>query len=518
MKDPLLGRTIAQRYRLISCLGAGPVASVYLARHVLIGRLNAIKIVHPELTQDPTYQHRFLREARAVNRINHPNIVEITDYGEAEGLVYLVMEYVPGESLAKVLERGPLGWRRAASIGMQLASALGRAHQMGVVHRDLRPGNVLVVPRRDGGDLAKLTDFGGARVDATISRTGEAIAFEALPYAAPEHRELGIVDEHTDLYALGAVLYEAALGTPPYARGTVPGAAPPERLATRAEGVPTFFDEVVMTLLAPRSADRPRDGFEAVDLLHRALEQEHPDSGRGELSPDGASSPRPSVSPKPSAPPLSPAAGIRIASAPFDRIGRLCAEAHGRLEAEIAARGPLPAHAQPALDEARRLSAMVSAVGDLVASDSQAIEAVEARGRDTRAELGRRLDEAAREHSRALGWAGTIAERTYVVEARRTSGEHSLPAVEAMIWEQAALEQEEDRVRESAALLVEQMRACQAEIERHNERIEHELLVVNGCLEGRIAALRALAVEAWAALGAAAERAGIPPETWSAAG
>src|SRR6185369_1291934 len=120
---------------------AGSVASVYLARHVLIGRLNAIKIVHPELVRDDAYRDRFLREARAVNRINHPNIVEISDYGEADGLVYLVMEYVPGESLAKGLERGPLGWRRAAYVGLQIAAALGRAHQLGVVHRDLRPVN-----------------------------------------------------------------------------------------------------------------------------------------------------------------------------------------------------------------------------------------------------------------------------------------------------------------------------------------------------------------------------------------
>src|SRR5437870_4703281 len=139
MDDPLLGRTIAQRYRLISQLGAGRVSSVYLARHVLIERLSAIKLVGAALGSDPAYRERFLREARAVNRINHPNIVEISDYGEADGLVYLVMEYVPGEALSRVLERGPIGFRRAANLGLQIASALGRAHQMSVIHRDLKP-------------------------------------------------------------------------------------------------------------------------------------------------------------------------------------------------------------------------------------------------------------------------------------------------------------------------------------------------------------------------------------------
>src|SRR5512144_1366998 len=133
VKDPLLGRAIAQRSRLIARLVSGSVASVSLARHVLIDRLGAIKIVHPDLAKDPLWRERFLREARAVNRINHPNIVEITDLGEADDLLYLVMEYVPGESLKQTLERGPIGWRRAAAVGYAVASALGRAHQMGVV-------------------------------------------------------------------------------------------------------------------------------------------------------------------------------------------------------------------------------------------------------------------------------------------------------------------------------------------------------------------------------------------------
>ena len=115
-KDPLLGRTIAERYRLISHLGSGGMGSVYLARHALIERLSAIKILNSELGRDDVAKRRFLREARAVNRINHPNIVEITDFGEGEGLVWLVMEYVPGESLARMLGRGPIGWRRATSI------------------------------------------------------------------------------------------------------------------------------------------------------------------------------------------------------------------------------------------------------------------------------------------------------------------------------------------------------------------------------------------------------------------
>jgi serine/threonine-protein kinase len=516
-KDPLLGRTIAQRYRLISRLGAGAVAAVYLARHVLIDRLSAIKIVHPELVRDPVYRERILREARAVNRINHPNIVEISDYGEADGFVFLVMEYVPGESLEQALGRGPLGWRRAAAIGLQVASALGRAHQMGVVHRDLKPANILVVARRDGGDMVKLTDFGVAKLadDAPMTlRIGAPSGGWA--YAAPEQQGRESIDARTDLYALGVVLYEAAAGALP---SSEPG-APMEPLSVRAPDTPAFFEEVISTLLAPRPEDRPRDGFEAADLLRRALEREV--ALAVTIPPLSSEPPTPSRR-QLSIPEISiPPSGSRrahLVGAPFDRLGSICAAALSTLEERFdgGEGAPLDPRAEAALDEARKLCTTVQAVGDLVASDSRALEAVQARGRAARAELGKRLDEVAREHSRALGWAGTIAERSYLVEAQRLSGEHPVPAVEAMVWEQAALEQEEDRVRERAAQLAAKMRACQAEIERQNERLEHELLVVNACLEGRIAALRSLAVEAWMALEGAAAHAGVPEEALRAA-
>jgi len=190
----------------------------------------------------------------------------------------------------------------------------------------------------------------------------------------------------------------------------------------------------------------------------------------------------------------------------------MCATALAFLEESIdAAERPLDAAADAALREARKLCTTVSAVSELCASDTRTLEAVQARGRGARAELGRRLDEAARERSRALGWAGTIAERTYQVQAQRLSGEHPVPAIEAMVWEQAALEQEEDRARENAERFAAEMHACQAAIERHTERLEHEIHVVNACLEGRMGALRALSIEAWAAIEDAAARAGIPP-------
>ncbi len=122
--DPLVGRTLAARYRLVRRLGSGGMAVVYLARHVMIERLSAIKLLRQDLGMSPSHRERFLREARAVNRINHPNIVEINDCGEDGGLVYLVMEYVEGQSLHEALARGRLAWARGARVALQIASAL----------------------------------------------------------------------------------------------------------------------------------------------------------------------------------------------------------------------------------------------------------------------------------------------------------------------------------------------------------------------------------------------------------
>src|SRR5271154_1569557 len=145
--DPLIGRTLASRYRLVKRLGSGGMALVYLARHVMIERLSAIKVLRQDLGMNPANRERFLREARAVNRINHPGIVEITDFGESEGLVFLVMEHVEGESLLAALRKEVFPWQRAATVAMQVASALARAHELGVIHRDLKPENVLLVPQ-----------------------------------------------------------------------------------------------------------------------------------------------------------------------------------------------------------------------------------------------------------------------------------------------------------------------------------------------------------------------------------
>jgi serine/threonine protein kinase len=220
--DPLLGRTISSRYRLTKKLGTGGMAVVYLARHVMIDRLNAIKILRRDLSLDPNQRERFLREARAVNRINHPNIVEITDFGEFEGTAYLVMEYAPAESLLQALKRGPFAWDRVVRIAEQISSALARAHEAGVIHRDIKPANIFLA-RRDAGEIVvKVLDFGIARMKEVAAPENRALTTTGLLlgsplYMSPEQvLRPKDVDPRTDLWSLGVVLYEALTGKTPY--------------------------------------------------------------------------------------------------------------------------------------------------------------------------------------------------------------------------------------------------------------------------------------------------------------
>jgi serine/threonine-protein kinase len=216
-RDPLVGATIGGRYRLISRLGAGGMSSVHLARHVLIDRLVAVKCLRRELAADPVQRDRFIREARAVNRVNHENIVEITDFGETEdGLCYLVMEYVPGEPLYKAMARGPFPSARALHVVEQIASALGRAHEMGVIHRDLKPENLLLVPREGRPDFIKVLDFGIAKILDAPSLTGSQQIFGTPGYIAPEYIQGTCIDGRADLYSLGVILYELVTGALPF--------------------------------------------------------------------------------------------------------------------------------------------------------------------------------------------------------------------------------------------------------------------------------------------------------------
>ncbi len=278
-RDPLIGRTIGGRYRLIQRLGTGGMSSVYLARHVLIDRLMAIKTLRRDLASDPVQRDRFIREARAVNRINHANIVEITDFGESEdGLVYLVMEYIAGESLLKAMAHGPFEPLRALDIAEQAGSALARAHQMGVIHRDLKPENMILVELRDRKDFLKILDFGIAKITDAPSLTGSQQIFGTPGYIAPEYIQSTAIDGRADLYSLGVILYELVTGALPFDY-EYPGdllvkhvTEAPFRPTARKADVPAPLEAFVLRCLQKNPDDRFRDAFHFLDELRATRE------------------------------------------------------------------------------------------------------------------------------------------------------------------------------------------------------------------------------------------------------
>ena len=262
---PLAGRTLHARYRLRAVLGRGGMGEVYEAEDLRLHRLVAVKLLRDDLAGDRRLLERFRREARTAGSLTHPHIVAVHDVGEDGGLVYLVMELVRGRTLAEVIaEEAPLPPRRAARIAEQVAEALGFAHERGVVHRDVAPGNVMLTSTGE----VKILDFGIARADRTSTgSTAPPSVHGTVPYLAPELASGDPSDHRADLYALGAVLSELLTGAPPFG-------------AHRAQ-IPSAIDPVVLRCLAPD----PRLRFSSAGEVAAALRTAVGDTSRTALLP-----------------------------------------------------------------------------------------------------------------------------------------------------------------------------------------------------------------------------------------
>jgi serine/threonine-protein kinase len=209
----VVGEIVAGRYELEELLGSGGMSSVFKARDTLLERRVALKILHPHFTDDDQYVERFRREARAVASLSHPNIVTILDRGEDEGRQFIVFELVEGRTLAEVLrEEGRLPVRRALEIAIQVARGLAFAHEQGLVHRDVKPQNVIL----NGDGRAKVTDFGIARSLDVQGVTQSGAVLGTSNYIAPEQASGQPVDRTTDVYSLGVVLFELLTGEVPF--------------------------------------------------------------------------------------------------------------------------------------------------------------------------------------------------------------------------------------------------------------------------------------------------------------
>ncbi|HWZ92329.1 MAG TPA: protein kinase, partial [Polyangiaceae bacterium] len=165
LADPLIGMIIAERYRIVELIGRGGMGVVYRAEHARIGKLMALKLLTGELSRDPQQVARFKREALLASKLSHPNTVQVFDFGRSDTLVYLAMELLRGEDLAKIIRReGALGVERSAKIVIQICSSLAEAHDKGIVHRDLKPENIIIVKGQSGEDVVKVLDFGLAQL------------------------------------------------------------------------------------------------------------------------------------------------------------------------------------------------------------------------------------------------------------------------------------------------------------------------------------------------------------------
>jgi serine/threonine-protein kinase len=268
----VVGEVVAGRYELEELVGTGGMSSVFRAKDTLLERNVALKILHEQYTRDDDYVERFRREARSVAQLAHPNIVTVIDRGEQDGRQFIVFEYVDGESLKQLVDRtGPLPVEQAVELALQIARALAFAHQQGLVHRDIKPQNVLL--NEDG--RAKVTDFGIARsLDVQHGMTQTGTVMGTSDYIAPEQARGERVDEQTDVYSLGVVLYELLTGEVPFPGDNFVAVAmrhinePPPSVRARRPDVPARLDSAIQRAMAKE----PRDRFGSMGELVAELE------------------------------------------------------------------------------------------------------------------------------------------------------------------------------------------------------------------------------------------------------
>jgi eukaryotic-like serine/threonine-protein kinase len=219
--DPLIGAVVGERYRIVSRIGVGGMGAVYRAEHTMMRRDLAIKVLLSELGGREEFARRFEREAESASRLTHPNIISVTDFGRTpNGALFLAMEFLAGDELTAVINQGPLPRARALGIIRQILRALDHAHTAGVVHRDLKPDNIMLIERDGQRDVVKILDFGIAKVTQPTSGhealTQAGVIFGTPEYLSPEQALGEAVDGRADLYAAGVILFEMLMGRRPF--------------------------------------------------------------------------------------------------------------------------------------------------------------------------------------------------------------------------------------------------------------------------------------------------------------
>ncbi len=419
--DPMLGRVIAGRYRLEARIGEGGMGVVYRSRHVLIDRIVAVKLIRPDLRGETHLRAWMLREARAANRVDHAHIIDIHDIGETEeGELYLVMEYLVGTSLSSELARGSMMLSRGVDILEQMCAALARAHDLGVVHRDLKSDNILLTTRGGRKDFVKILDFGLAHLAMDPRLAPKGAVFGTPEYMAPEQARGEEATPQSDLYALGVLFFEMLTGQLPFRSDDRETLLEMQRTAvaprprTIKPDILAAAEAVVIKLLEKDRRKRFQDAHHLHEEL-KSLQRSLPNTP-WEVAATGEN-----AAPPPPPPPQSPGV-IEWASR---------AALFSRMVSRAYPAGNPPADVQSAAAQAWDLASRASRLEGEVASHTRKLEALERRGRALRAEIGRKVEELAHEESRVL--RDLSSEQTEVTRLKDLLGQAERAAAQAKV-------------------------------------------------------------------------------------
>ncbi|MFO0659466.1 MAG: protein kinase [Polyangiaceae bacterium] len=413
--DPMLNKVIAGRYRLEARLGEGGMGVVYRARHVLIDRVVAVKLIRPDLRGETHLRAWMLREARAANRVDHAHIIDIHDIGETEeGDLYLVMEYLLGTPLSAELGKGPMPLIRAVDILEQMCAALARAHDLGVIHRDLKSDNIHLTSRGGRKDFVKILDFGLAALARDPRLAPKGAVFGTPEYMSPEQARGEDAGAQSDLYALGVLFYEMLTGQLPFRshdRETLlelqRTGIPTRPSAIRADVNPTA-ESICLRLLEKDMRKRYQDAHHLLEEL-KSLQRSLPSQAWDTQGADAPAAPPPP-------PPQS--AGVAEWASRAALFARMLSRVYPGVNP--------PVEIQQAGAQAWDLAAKATKLEGEVAAYTRKIEQLERRGRALRAEIGRKVEELAQEESRVLREVSAIREdqervKTEVVTLERTA-------------------------------------------------------------------------------------------------
>lgn len=453
--DSMLGKVISGRYRLEARLGEGGMGVVYRARHVLIDRVVALKLIRPDLRGETHLRAWMVREARAANRVDHAHIIDIHDIGETEdGDLYLVMEYIVGVPLSSELAKGAMTLGRAVDILEQMCAALARAHDLGVIHRDLKSDNIQLTTRGGRKDFVKILDFGLAALARDPRLAPKGAVFGTPEYMSPEQARGEDAGAQSDLYALGVLFYEMLTGQLPFRSPDrevlleMQRSSPPTKPTAIKPDIHVQAEQICLRLLEKETRKRYQDAHHLLEEL-KSLQRALPSQQAWEVGANNEAMPAP-----PPPPPQSP--GVIEWANRTALFARMVARAYPS--------GNAPPEISQAMAQSWDLASRANRLEGEVASHTRKLEQLERRGRALRAEIGRKVEELAQEESRALREVSADQE-----EVDRLTSE--LGVLERGAVQARALADAAERQGSGTRSLFERSGAAQALVDAKREQI-----------------------------------------------